>query len=137
MRQTNKSVCKDILKGICMLGLSVGCFYVGTLFGSSSEDLADVATNVTGTLGSVAKLITGISYIAGLGFAVGAILKFKAHKDNPTQIPVGTPVALLFVAVALVFLPTILGITGETLFDEAGVVGGPSGCIFESSGACN
>lgn len=24
------------------------------------------------------------SYVAGFGFAVGAILKFKAHKDNPT-----------------------------------------------------
>jgi hypothetical protein len=24
------------------------------------------------------------AYIAGFGFAVGAILKFKAHKDNPT-----------------------------------------------------
>jgi bacteriocin-like protein len=24
------------------------------------------------------------AYIAGFGFAVGSVLKFKAHKDNPT-----------------------------------------------------
>ena len=34
-----------------------------------------------------------------------AIFKFKQHKDNPTQVPVGTPVAMLAISAALVFLP--------------------------------
>lgn len=29
--------------------------------------------------------------------------------DNPTQIPIGTPIALAFIAAALEFLPSILG----------------------------
>lgn len=97
---------------------------------ADQQNLATIADSVTKTFSSVAKLITAAAYIGGLGFAVGAILKFKQHKDNPTQIPIGTPIALLFVAAALVFLPTILGVTGSTLFGTGATVGGVSGVIF-------
>jgi hypothetical protein len=30
----------------------------------------------------VLKIITAIDYLSGLAFSVGAIVKFKAHKDN-------------------------------------------------------
>lgn len=99
---------------------------------AQQQNLGEIAKSVTGTFGAVAKLITAAAYIGGLGFAVGAILKFKQHKDNPTQIPIGTPIALLFVAAALVFLPTILGVTGTTLFGTGAQVGGVSGVIFGS-----
>jgi len=84
----------------------------------AAETLADVAESVLLTLEPLARMITAVAYIAGLGFGIGAILKFKAHKDNPTQIPVGTPIALLFIAAALIFLPTIFTIAGTTLFGE-------------------
>ena len=44
-----------------------------------------------------------------------AIMKFKMHKDNPTQVPIGTPVMLTFIAAALLFLPSILNVTGSTM----------------------
>lgn len=97
----------------------------------AAQTAGELAKNVVGTFSELAKLITAAAYIAGLGFAIGAILKFKQHKDNPTQIPVGTPIALLFIAAALIFLPTIFGITGATLFGQGGgTVGGPSGTVF-------
>jgi hypothetical protein len=80
-----------------------------------------VETNVS-SFGNIASLITAASYIAGFGFALGAILKFKQHKDNPTQIPVGTPIALVFIAAALLFLPTLLPVTGATDFASASLV---------------
>lgn len=89
--------------------------------------LASVASNITSSLGSMAQLITAGSYVLGFGFAIGAILKFKAHKDNPTQIQIGTPIALIFIAAALIFLPTIFGVTGETMFGSGAEVGGISG----------
>jgi hypothetical protein len=39
------------------------------------------------TLTSIAQELEGDAEIAGLGFAIGAIMKFKQHKDNPTQRP--------------------------------------------------
>jgi len=93
--------------------------------------LGGMASSITKSFTNLAKLITAGSYLAGLGFSVGAIMKFKQHKDNPTQIPIGTPIALVFIASALLFLPTILGVTGQTMFGGTGQTAGPTGTIFK------
>lgn len=97
---------------------AMSCFLFGRAY--AGDDLGDVAGYITGTFSELAMLITAGSYIGGLGFAISAILKFKAHKDNPQQVTVGTPIALLFVAASLIFLPSILGVTGYTLFGDQG-----------------
>ncbi len=123
----------DTLRRYCakimsVLGLVLGGVSLTSI--AYALDLGTVANTVTSTFGDLTKLLTAGSYVAGIGFAIGAIMKFKQHKDNPTQIPVGTPIALIFIAAALIFLPTILGVTGATLFGTAGTVGGPYGTIF-------
>lgn len=92
--------------------------------------LGEMASSITSSFVNLAKLITAGSYLAGLGFSIGAIMKFKQHKDNPTQIPIGTPIALIFIAAALLFLPTVLGMTGQTMFGAAGQTAGPTGTVF-------
>jgi len=73
------------------------------------------AQEVVGVNSDLTNLVTVSSYTAGMGFAIGAILKFKHHKDNPAQVPIGTPVALVFAGAALLFLPSILDVTGSTM----------------------
>ena len=86
-----------------------------------------MASSITSSFTNLTKLITAGSYLAGLGFSIGAIMKFKQHKDNPTQIPIGTPIALLF-------LPSILGVTGATMFGSSGgKTAGPTGTVYTSS----
>jgi intracellular multiplication protein IcmD len=70
-----------------------------------------------------------VSYLLGIGFAGAAIFKFKQHKDNPTQIPIGTPIALLVIGILLIFLPGIIGPIGTTIFGSSGtqISGGPQG----------
>jgi len=75
------------------------------------------STNVC-NLGNLAQLITAASYVGGLGFAIGAIAKFKAHKDNPTQVPISQGIALIFIAAALIFIPSIFKTSGGTLFND-------------------
>jgi intracellular multiplication protein IcmD len=94
---------------------------------AGSLDLSGVSKNIIGNFGELARLITAAAYVAGFGFAFAAILKFKAHKDNPQQIPVGTPIALLFVAAALIFLPTLFGVSGATVFGSGASAGTVSG----------
>ena len=106
--------------------------------GDDTAGLAGVANKVTQGVGTIVSAISAAAYLAGIGFGLGSILKFKQHKDNPTQIPVGTPIAMLFIAVALVFLPSIIKMTGQTLFGEEGHAGGAKGSginiIDETSG---
>jgi len=103
------------------------------VFAGSAETIGGMAEQITKSFTSLAKLITAGSYIAGLGFSIGAIMKFKQHKDNPTQIPIGTPIALVFIASALLFLPSILGVAGATMFEGGGKVAGPGGTIYKTS----
>ncbi len=115
--------------------LSVACIGLLALVcqeAAASPSLGKMASSITGSFTNVAKLVTAGSYLAGLGFSIGAIMKFKQHKDNPTQVPVGTPIALVFIAAALLFLPTILGVTGMTMFGSAGKTAGPSGSAYTS-----
>jgi len=89
--------------------------------------LGDMALTITKSFEGLAKLITAGAYMAGIGFVMASMLKFKAHKDNPTQIPIGTPIALLFVGSALIFLPHIFIIAGYTIFGGTSGAAGISG----------
>jgi len=118
---------------LACIGLMV---LTGESFASSALTLGGMASSITGSFTSLTKLITAGSYLAGLGFSIGAIMKFKQHKDNPTQIPIGTPIALVFIAAALLFMPTILGVAGATMFgSEGGTVAGPTGSVFTGGGS--
>ena len=44
--------------------------------------VGNMASEITGSFVNLTKLITAGSYLAGLAFAIGAIMKFKQHKDN-------------------------------------------------------
>lgn len=89
--------------------------------------LGQMALTITQSFEGLAKLITAGAYMAGIGFVMASMLKFKAHKDNPTQIPIGTPIALLFVGSALIFLPHIFVIAGYTIFGGTSGAAGISG----------
>ena len=93
----------------------------------ASGNFGSMASSVTGTFTKIGLMISGGSYIGGLAFSIGAIMKFKQHKDNPTQVPIGTPIALVFIAAALLFLPSILSVTGMTMFGKAGTTASPTG----------
>lgn len=119
---------KKSMKKIALIVGGAACLAIGTAaFAVVSSGIGGIASQVTSNLGSIAKLITAASYTAGLGFAVGAIVKFKAHKDNPTQVPIGMPIAMLFIGAALIFAPSVFTSTGATLFGQSGTVAGVSG----------
>jgi hypothetical protein len=87
--------------------------------GATVEEILQFAHSIVvpaEVLQLIEQLIIAAFYIGGLGLGVAAIAKFKAHKDNPTQAAIGEAVALSAIAAALLFLPTLLGSSGETLF---------------------
>lgn len=76
---------------------------------ADASNVSSVVSNIqSDLLTPLLNVIVSISYLAGAGFIVGAIFKFKAHKDNPTQVTVGTPVMMLFVGIGLLFFPVLV-----------------------------
>ena len=113
---------------LCLLCIDV---YAAAV--ASGVGIQVVAKQVKSNFGAIAQLITAASYVAGMGFGVGAIVKFKAHKDNPTQVAISVPIVYLIVAVALLYIPTVFKSTGETLFGTSGKVATISGtAVFVS-----
>ena len=107
-------------KGI-VLGVVAAACLVATAAATAAAGLGEVAQITQGNLVAITRLLTAGAYIAGVAFTIGAIVKFKAHKDNPTQIPIGQPIALLFVGAALAFLPGMVSKGGATMFGSSGV----------------
>lgn len=80
------------------------------------------AQTLDSRFGNLTVLITAESYIAGIGFSVGAILKFKMHKDNPTQVPIGTPIGSLLHALSC------------PVFVDEGTLLGEDACVWSRVG---
>ena len=122
----SRKICRAILLSSVVLTPAV--FAGDAAGGSSKQTIGSIATTITESFEGIGKLILSIAFVAGLGFGVAAIFKFKQHKDNPTQVPVGTPVAMLGISAALVFLPSFYDPLGATM--GVGTAGG-----FEGGGA--
>ncbi len=100
--------------------------------GDTVTTFGGMATKITESFSGVVKLITAGSYIAGIGFSLGAVMKFKQHKDNPTQIPIGTPISMVFIAAALLFFPTVLSLSGMSIFGTT-TTAGTGGTVWGST----
>lgn len=99
-----------------LLGIGVLMFISQGVFAADGMKVSDVAENLKGTVTSLVTIIRYGCYLAGTGFLVGGIMKFKQHKDNPTQVTVGQPIALILIAAALLFMPTLIDVAGDALF---------------------
>jgi intracellular multiplication protein IcmD len=120
------------LLGMVVIGCLAIFSVVALAAGEATKDIGQIATQITGTFKSLGQLMAAVAYLAGFGLTIAAIFKFKQHKDNPQQFPLGTAIALLFVGIALIFLPTIVNIGGTTIFGTEGKAGG-----FTGTGATN
>ena len=109
---------------------SVKLISVLCLMSSAYADIGDMATSINSTFSAIASLIGGGAYLFGLLFVIGGLLKFKQHKDNPQQVQIGTCFTLLGIGILLIFLPTLVGQAGDTVFSSGGSTGGAGGTGF-------
>jgi intracellular multiplication protein IcmD len=121
---------KSIVKKSLSFSTLIVCIIFCAICYASKGDLDDMSDHITGSFSAFTKCIIACSYIIGLACAIGAILKHKAHKDNPTQIPIGTPILYSFIAISLLFIPTVLFGVGLSLFGDNASVLGPKGKIY-------
>lgn len=82
------------------------------------DDLESMMTRLHEQVISVAGFLSIVSYVAGVGFCLAGIIQFKAHKDNPAQVPLSKPIVYLAVGAALLFLPSMMKIAGSTVFGD-------------------
>ena len=135
MKKRN-TVVLSLMVGLCGLVMAEACKDMDVL------TIGCIFENITSSFRPLGKLMVAVAYLSGIGFFVAAVFKFKQVKDNPTQIPIGTPFALLLVAVLLVFLPGVFGYSAATLFGDdydegqSGGFGGKALCGLPGEDDC-
>ena len=111
---------------------SINLVTTDSSFTASTADFDDtifgMASRLTQIFPPLMNIIIGTAYLAGLGFAIAAMMKLKAVKDNPQQNSISMPLSYVAIAVFLVFLTSLITPVSETLFGtatnmEAGAIG--------------
>lgn len=122
---------KSMLKATVYMAVAAGFFtvaaYAATTDSAPPNSLGEVAGTLTESFANLAKVITAISYVAGLGFTIASVFKLKQHKDNPQQIPVTTGITMLCLGIGLIFMPSIFQMGGATLFGDNAQTAGVTG----------
>ena len=113
MKQKRKLIFKNVAIASGIIGMFLLC---GAAYADGNVSLGDIALNIMKSFKNLGQLMLAVAYLSGFGFVISSIFKFKQHKDNPTQIPVSTPLALLMVGIVLIFLPGIIRPSGVTIF---------------------
>ncbi len=98
--------------------LGIASFILLTNIAFAEGGIGERATAIKDSLAPIIDLIKWASYIMGVGFALAGMLKFKAHKDQPVQVPLSQPIVLLLIAAGLVGLPAVVDIMKGTLLGE-------------------
>lgn len=111
-KKTYLKISAAIIAGMALL------FFQDVVFAAGSQDLKAISSGLTEQIKAVAQLLIIVSYVAGVGFALAGVIQFKAHKDNPTQVPLSKPIIYLIVGACLLFLPTLISSSGKTIFGD-------------------
>lgn len=72
-----------------------------------AQSLGDIANNLLGPTRGITQLMYGVSYVAGAGMLIMALMQYKAHRDNPSQVRLGTPIAFFIFGLIFVLIPLI------------------------------
>lgn len=114
---------KWFLKGLAITTAFVAVFLAGSAMASSSLSegiaLSSITANVNTTVSEMAKILTDIALIAGIGFILASLFKFHQHKLNPTQIPISQGVTLLLIGAALTLFVVMLPTAKRAVFGSA------------------
>lgn len=89
-------------------------------------DLITIIGNISQSLNSVQRFVTGGAYLLGIIFVINAVFKFKNVANRTTQSSsqekMFAPMMYFFFGMMLIYLPTALDIVANTTFGVGNVL---------------
>ena len=105
---------KNLLKSVVFIGL--GTLAVVSPSFAEGVGLSGLTENTTSQFTAISTILSGLAYVAGIGFGLKAALKLKQQSESNGQIPLSQPIMLGVVAAILITLPTFLTTGVDTVF---------------------
>jgi len=82
---------------------------------TSAPSIAQMFTNFSDATVSLMTLVLATAFILGIALSGVAVLKFKAHAENPQQVRLQVPIFLTLIGACLVALPGSIDTATETM----------------------
>ena len=98
--------------------LALAALFVASPAMAQDATVGGVAERITGQLGAFADLLTGAMFLVGIGLGAMAMLKFKAHNEDPRSTKITTPIVLAVVSACLIALPAYLTYVANSVVGE-------------------
>ena len=89
-----------------------------TVYGAATA--GEVSAVMTSLVAAFTGILEKICFVIGAGLLIGAVIRYKEHRDNPTQVRIGDSVALLIAGTSIAVLP-LLARLSEAYTDMAGL----------------
>ena len=127
INQTLKRSARKLAKPLsCIVGL--GLLVTSALsFADDPITISAIASNMSNTVTYAVEIMSAGALAWGIVLIVIGILKFKAHKDQPTQIPLSTGLMYLCVGAGLTMVPILIPTFNQALI-------GPNASVSDVSG---
>lgn len=105
----------------------------GTIGGPNNQNIGSMFQRLFNNQMSFTELFSGFLKMCSFGFFIATVLKFKQYKENPTQIPISTPFALLMVTVLastsfMIIDPVSTTLFGDNINNDCSGLPGSSNC---------
>jgi hypothetical protein len=85
-------------------------------------DLITMIGNLSRSIFSVQRLLTGFAYVLGLLFIIKAIKEFKKFGERSGQHKIGVPIVYLLMGSFLLFLPSVNDLLANTVFGAGNIL---------------
>lgn len=79
---------------------------------AEGRGLGDLSEGLMAIIAAAAEALSYVFIIGGIAFLIGAVVQYKAHRDNPSQVHLSKPLFYLLFGGALIALPFAQYIVG-------------------------
>jgi intracellular multiplication protein IcmD len=112
---------KKVAKPLLLMSVVFGALFVSSVFAAGPATLSAVTANVSKAATEIAKILSTVSLVAGIGFVMASFFKFHQHKNNPQQVSMSQGLSLLMIGAGLAVFPVIIPLASSTVFGSAKV----------------
>ena len=97
--------------GSCILLFSTIENVLAQQLRGNTPSLGGLSENATGPIAVVGSIAESACFVAGGAFILGTLVRYKEHRDNPTQVTWGQIITLFLLGVFFILLPFITGLS--------------------------
>ncbi len=78
----------------------------------AAQNAGAIAANALTPLAYLISFLYRVCYVVAIGFFAGAVVQFKAHRDNPSLVRINQPIFLIIFGIMIGGLPILAQISG-------------------------